>query len=562
MKKIFVLFFVLVSLLFSFDGKTRSVRSASELDYPPYCLVKPDGTPDGFSVELLKNVLHVMGIEVDFYVDKWSVVKKDLEIGKIDVLPLVGRTPERESYFDFSVPYLVMHGAVFVRDNNKNILSFEELKNKSIAVMKGDNAHEFLLREGMKQNIIETVDFETAFKMLSKGDCDAIVIQKLVGEQLVQKLKLKNIHALKKPVDGFRQDFSFAVSEGNKELLAILNEGLAIVLANGTYDRLYQKWLSPLDVENGNYLKTIRYLLVALGFAFIVIFVSYMWQRSLKNEVSRKTKELKQSEENLKHLNASLEEKIQNAINQIKEKDELTIAQSRQTGIGEMISMIAHQWRQPLSVISMFANNLKLDIELEGEAKSSVVLDAIEGISREVKHLSRTIENFSDFFRPNYEKQIFFIGEIVDETIGIIGIALENNEIQLIKNIQKDICVNVYKNEFIQVLLDIISNARDAFLDTHIEDRKIWVDAFEDSVFVTINIADNAGGMSEEVLKKIGEPYFSTKAVSGMGLGLYMSKMIIEKHLNGVLSWKNENGGAMFTIKLPKCNKKDIDVPK
>ncbi|MCU7921940.1 MAG: EAL domain-containing protein [Candidatus Thiodiazotropha sp. (ex Dulcina madagascariensis)] len=225
------------------------VNSASELDYPPFSIVLDDGAASGLSVELMREALKAMGREVTFEVRPWSEIKQDLARGRLEALPLVGRTPEREALFDFTVPYISLFGAVFVRANENDINRVEDLLDRRVGVLRGDNAEEFMRREKISNRLIASSSYEEALQALSKGELDAVVAQRLVGLNLIHKLKIDNLKTAIAPLKGLRQDFSFAVTEGNKELLSQLNEGLSIVIADGTYDRLRSKWLGAFDWE-------------------------------------------------------------------------------------------------------------------------------------------------------------------------------------------------------------------------------------------------------------------------------------------------------------------------
>lgn len=251
-KKIIIL--LIFSILLTVSGqvestqkKTETIKSGCEYGYPPYCLVNNENKADGFSVELLEAALKSMGYHVSFKTGSWDEIKNDLETGELQTLPLVGRTPEREKLFDFTFPYLTMHGTIVVRDTETQIKNLNDLKGKKIAVMKGDNAEEFLHRKKLDANIITTADFSEALDGLSKGNFDAVVIQRLLALQLMQANKINNLQTVGPPLKGFVQNFCFAVKKGDKKLLAILNEGLAIVMADGTFRRLHHKWFSAID---------------------------------------------------------------------------------------------------------------------------------------------------------------------------------------------------------------------------------------------------------------------------------------------------------------------------
>ena len=224
------------------------VISAAEIDYPPFSIVDEAGRADGFSVELLRAALAAMGRDVTFRTGPWAEVKGWLEKGEVQALPLVGRTPEREEFFDFTVPYMTLHGAIVVRSGTKDIQSLADLRGRRVAVMRGDNAEEFLRREERGIDIQTTPTFEQALHELSQGHHDAVVVQRLVALRLIPKTGLANLQVVDKPVEDFRQDFCFAVKKGDSRMLALLNEGLAVVIADGTYRRLHSRWFAALEL--------------------------------------------------------------------------------------------------------------------------------------------------------------------------------------------------------------------------------------------------------------------------------------------------------------------------
>jgi PAS domain S-box-containing protein len=213
-------------------------------------MVHEDGRADGFSVELLRAALKAMGREVTFRPGAWADVKGWLERGEVQVLPLAGRTPEREAVFDFTVPYLTMHGAIVVRQETKGIADLNDLRGRRVAVMRGDNTEEFLRREDRGIDIMATRTFTDALHALSAGRCDAVIVQRLVASRLLAEHRLTNLRVVDRPIEGFSQDFCFAVREGDRETLALLNEGLALVVADGTHRRLHVKWFASLELPS------------------------------------------------------------------------------------------------------------------------------------------------------------------------------------------------------------------------------------------------------------------------------------------------------------------------
>ena len=239
---------------------------------------------------------------------------------------------------------------------------------------------------------------------------------------------------------------------------------------------------------------------------------------------------------------------------ELHDKDEMMIAQSRNAAMGEMISMIAHQWRQPLSVISMGANNIMADIELE-------ILDEknLKNISEEIiiqtNELSNTIDDFRNFFQPKKEKEYISVNNIINDAIKIIKTSLDHNNVELHTSLIDTKKINTYSRELLQVILNILKNAKEMFVENNVEKRDIFIDVIEHQNHLEVEIKDNAGGIPQNVLSKIFDPYFTTKnEQNGTGLGLYMCKIIVEKHLDGELIASNWNNGASFKIKLRENN--------
>ena len=229
------------------QGPASPIVAGSEIDYPPYCLVTADGKAEGFSVELLRAAAAAVGREVTYRTGIWSDLKRDLAEGRLQALPLVGRTPEREALYDFTFPYLVMHGTIYVRRTEDRIRGAEDLRGREVAVLEGDNAEEFLRRSGLGARIVALPSFEQALRELSEGRHDAVVVQKLVGLQILRKAGIRNLKAVGPPLEDFVQKFCFAVRKGDHALLDRLNEGLSIAFADGTIRSLQAKWFGPLE---------------------------------------------------------------------------------------------------------------------------------------------------------------------------------------------------------------------------------------------------------------------------------------------------------------------------
>ena len=263
----------------------------------------------------------------------------------------------------------------------------------------------------------------------------------------------------------------------------------------------------------------------------------------------------KKMEKELEILTHKLEDKINEEIKKNQEKTTQLIQQSRLAQMGEMISMIAHQWRQPLTAISATTNNLLLKIMLNQKLNDEELKYELELITDYSQHLSSTIDDFRNFFKTDKIKIECTLEELINKSLNIIKTSFESNNIELETNYQFNEYIYVYSTEIQQVILNILKNAEDVLTDKDSFNRKIKIKTYEKDNFATIEIIDNGGGISNEIINNIFDPYFSTKkAKEGSGLGLYMSKTIINEHCQGYLTAQNSELGATFKIKLPINN--------
>lgn len=231
-------------------------------------------------------------------------------------------------------------------------------------------------------------------------------------------------------------------------------------------------------------------------------------------------------------------------LTKVKEKDRQLLQQSRLAQMGEMISMIAHQWRQPLAAISVTSSNLSLKVMLD-DIDNDEFEKELALISDYSQHLSKTIDDFRGFFKEDKQMEITSLDSIVNSTLSITKISIENKNIKLVTTLDSKNEFETYPSELKQVLLNLIKNAEDILLENKTKNPQITIQTKDN----TLIVKDNAGGVPKDIIDKIFDPYFSTKKEKdGTGLGLYMSKTIIEEHCNGELSVTNDDFGALFKI--------------
>lgn len=311
-------------------------------------------------------------------------------------------------------------------------------------------------------------------------------------------------------------------------------------IAAGFYDKQLQETIvekqHELSLKNKEYVKNIFIFSIVL--TVVLIMISLYISQVLRNYfVQYNDMILKQVQEN-------------------KEKDKMLYQQSKMASMGEMISNIAHQWRQPLSMITSLASGVKLQKMINISTQENE-LKALDDIMKSAQYLSSTIDDFRDFFKPDKQKAEVNLNSTFEKIFKLLSFKHRNNDIKIIKHIE-EIHINTFENELIQVFINIMNNAKDA-LATNTEEKLLFIDAYENNGKVIIEIKDNAGGIQKEYMHRIFEPYFTTKHKSqGTGIGLYMVKEILSRHMNGNIEVTNVRyeynnqryTGAKFTITL------------
>ena len=300
------------------------------------------------------------------------------------------------------------------------------------------------------------------------------------------------------------------ISSKNEAFISILSQG------------------SSISILNSNYL-TIFALFVFLYLAIFLLFL----QQKIKILIDKKR------------------------IKQMIKKDKQLLEQAKMAQMGEMIGNIAHQWRQPLSAISTVASGVKLNHEFN-MLKSEDIPKQMDLIVENTNYLSKTIDTFRDFIKEDKAQKDVSIHEVIDNSLKIVSASMKSHHIEVKKNIDYDtpVTINMIKGELSQALINILNNAKDALVQNEIENPWIKITQTQMDDILIIMIEDNAKGIKKELLTKIFDPYFTTKhQFQGTGLGLYMTKTIVENHLKGKLEVKNTKNGALFTISL-KINTK------
>ncbi len=270
---------------------------------------------------------------------------------------------------------------------------------------------------------------------------------------------------------------------------------------------------------------------------------------AVQHQVNQQTLELTKAKEQLEFLNRSLQQQVEETVAELRQKDQVLISQGRQAAMGEMIGNIAHQWRQPLNALSMLITNIQF-AQMNGELTREYLDDAAATANRLIQKMSTTINDFRNFFNPDKAMVSFSALQQVRAAVELVEAAFKNHGISIEIAAGNDCLLMGFPNEYSQVLLNLLNNAKDAILETGARPGRISISLGRQEGMGTVTVLDNGGGIPDEVRDKIFEPYFSTKNM-GTGIGLYMSKMIIERNMNGRLSVQNSGDGCSCTVFTP-----------
>ncbi len=515
---------------YKYLNKKQNITMCIDLNWFPFEAIDKNGKHIGMSREYINIFSKTINTPIELVMTKtWSESLEFIKEKKCDILPFAMKTPKREKYMKFTTPYFHSNLVVIGLETEPFVANFKELLNKRIGITKGYAYFELLKNEYKNINLIEVDSLEKGLNLIKNGQLDGFIdALEAVGG------KIQNEYL------------------GEIKVIAKLDEYLELSIATNKdephLNAIFQKAINKLTIEDHALIKN-RYLPVTIEkkvdysfiykilFLFFIAILFVLYRQYL-----------------LHKLNRDLEIKVKQELEKSKDKDNMINQQSKLVSTGEMITNISHQWRQPLASLNGVLVNLDYDYENSKLDRKSFN-DYLNEAENLTTYMSKTIEDFSDFFNPKKEKEIFSIKELLVTTRNLLSVSLKNEKILLEIKGNKDIEINSFKSELMQIILTIISNAKDAFILNDIKNRVIIISLSQSEKEIIIDIQDNAGGIEEKIIGKIFDPYFTTKEKSqGTGLGLYIANNIIEKSLNGELSAKNEKKGARFTIRVKKLS--------
>lgn len=513
----------------------------------PYSDIK-DGKLTGFVgdyIGLIENKIkkHITLVPTATWNESLEFIKNR----KCDILSSAGWTKEREEYLTFTKSYFDTPLVLLTKSDTSFINSLSTLNNKKISILENYSVLNILKEKYKNIEFIPVKDVDEGLEKVIKkevfGHIDTIPTAwyKLQSKYLTQ---LSISAKLDETVD-----LSIAVRNDDSTLFGIFQKSV-LSIDNSVKDEILNKWVSIEYKKEFDYSVLKKIVLVIFAILLAILYRQKLLNRvntELKGKVEEKTKELID-------INHDLEERIKKEVEQSLKKDRLLSQQQKMISMGQMLENIAHQWRQPLSLITTNASGIKLKKQLK-DLDDEFLDNSLNSILNTSKYLSNTIDDFRYFFKPQKEKTNFYIESCCKKTIDLINSNLLSHDIKVIYKIE-DIEIFGYENELIQVLINILNNAKDALISSNNSEKLIFIDIFKKEDKAIIEINDNAGGIDENIIESVFEPYFTTKHQSqGTGIGLFMCQEIISKHMNGQISISNasfEFNGIDYTGALVK----------
>lgn len=513
-------------------GQKDNIKMCVIPNSMPYSDIK-DGKAVGFVadyISLIENKIKkpIVLVPTKSWTESFAFAKDR----KCDILSSAVWTKARESEFSFTKSYIDIPLVLLTKNGTSFINNLSSIKNKKVSIVE-DYAILEILKNKYKD--IEFITVKNIDEGLEKvlhnevfGHIDAIStawykLQTKYLTQLSISAKLDEVSKL-----------SIAVRSDDSILYEILQKAV-LSIDDFVKDDLLNKWVSVEYKKDFDYSVLWKILFVLFIIIIAVVYKQILLRNvnnSLKEKVEEKTKELRQ-------INNELEIRIKEEVEENLKKDRLLSQQQKMVSMGQMIENIAHQWRQPLSLITTGVSGIKLKKQLN-DLDDVFFYETLDSILNTSKYLSNTIDDFRYFFKPQKEKEVFYLEECCRKTIDLMNPNFLNKDIQInykMENIQ----ISGYETELIQVLINILNNSKDA-LELLNDEKLIFIDIFMENKKVIIEIKDNAGGIDEEIMDKVFEPYFTTKHQSqGTGIGLFMCKEIINKHMNGQLNISNQS---------------------
>jgi signal transduction histidine kinase/ABC-type nitrate/sulfonate/bicarbonate transport system substrate-binding protein len=485
----------------------------------------------GFVAEYIKLIENKIKKPITLIPTKsWKESLELAENGKCDILPSAVWSKEREKSFSFTKPYLNIPFVLLTKSSTPFINNLSNLNNKKISIVGSYSIMKVLENKYKNIDFIIVKDIDEGIKKIIDGDTFGHIDSVSTSWYKIQTKYLTKISISSKLEENI--DVSIATSRDN--ILYSIFQKAVLSIDEYSKNEMLNKWTFA------EYKKDFDYSIIwKISIVLILIFIGILYRQKLLKKLNESLIEkVHQKTRKLREINSQLEERIKKEVEENLKKDRLLSQQQKMVSMGQMIENIAHQWRQPLSLITTSVSGIKIK-KMVNDLDDQFLDKTLDSIMSTSQYLSNTIDDFRYFFKPQREKEDFYLGNCCNRTIDLLHANFMENNIKIVCSVD-DVKVNGYETELIQVLINLLNNSKDALESIETESKLIFIDITRENKKAIIKIKDNAGGIDEKILNKVFEPYFTTKhQAQGTGIGLYMCQEIINKHMNGHLDITN-----------------------
>jgi signal transduction histidine kinase len=554
-------------------GEASRIVKVGAYDNPPKITITSGGKVTGFWPELIAHIAIEENWQIEYVKGGWEEGLVNLSSKTIDIMPDVAFTKQRAKLYHFAnTPVMASWSRVYVREDDNRIKSLEDLRGMRIAGLSGsvniegpDGLKKIVQSFNLNCRVAEMYSYDEVFESLLSGYADAVITNMNFGDEFIKHNPAKKTPIMLSPVT---LTFAFPKNAPDTEYLQKrIDFQMAKLMddSNSIYYELLTKYFSPKIAEKTVHIMPM-WAKVLIGFAVIALIFTFAVLKTTQKQVYAKTKELQTLNDNLKE---KIDEETANRIRQ----EKMLYDQQKHADMGQMIKSIAHQWRQPLNNIYIISQNMQDEWE-NGKQYDADVAQSFERQGELISHMSDTIDDFLHFFKPDKLKSRFNITNSLMRCLRLVNAESQTKRINInfmcecednkcdISTYQQDNCtcrdiyVDGYEGEFKQIMLNLLSNSIYALSKHESDYKKIDVTISCKDSIITLKVTDNGGGIPDNIMDKIFDPYFTTKKEGeGVGIGLHMSRTIIVNHMNGEINVANKGDGVETTITLSSSSR-------
>lgn len=539
----------------------RPIIIGCDPDFPPYEFVTQEGTPDGLNIDLSLAIAEVMGVEVEFRYAPWNELRHQLNTGQLDILSGVPFTKERKNDFDFVPPHAQVYQSLWVRKDS-SVQSLKDLEEQPVVVVKDGVMQQFLIRQTRSTTKNVAVDsLEDALRLLSINKYNAAIGGGLSGEYLLGRLQVNNLKMVGTPL--LTEEYGFAVKRGNRAMLTLVTEGLALLKQSGQYKKIYNKWLGPLPAQQGiSPKRVIKVGGLILGPLLLILILVLLWSWALRRQVRLRTAALK--------LEVAERER---AMDELKQHQKQLIQADKLSSLGVLVSGVAHEINNPNALFLFNLPQLQrawVDIApiLEerykeyghftiGRLPYTQMRDEIPEMLTEMQdssgRIKRIVEDLKNFSRRNDSAEMTEIdlNQVAQSVLRLVENQIKKATDHFSLKLEEPLPLITGNSQRLeQVVINLLINACQALQERH---QSITLRSGFSTHEVWLQVEDQGKGIAPEHMSKLADPFFTTRREDGgTGLGLSVSSSIIREH-NGHLNFSTTpEAGTIVKLTLPR----------